>query len=97
MPKCHKIYPNCFWQVPAEWFGLNFTSALLAKVYWNYPTHFFCAGASPIIPHLVFSKKNNIQVKFGSRAMARLYELLCHKLLTNSDPLLEKLFSHLPT
>ena len=33
--ECHKTYPNCFWHVPPEWFGLNFNSALLTKVYWN--------------------------------------------------------------
>ena len=36
MPKCHKTYPNCIWHVPSEWQGLNFDSALLTKVYWNY-------------------------------------------------------------
>ena len=39
MPKCHKIYPNCIWQVPIEWHKLGFYSTLLAKVYWNYATH----------------------------------------------------------
>ena len=29
--------------------------------------------------------------------MASLYELLCHHSLTNNDPLLEELLSHLPT
>ena len=97
MPKCHKIYPNCIWHVPPEWFGLNFNTALLTKVFWNYTTHLFrvcLSSKTPINPNLPFAKKSNLQVKFGSKAMASLYDLFCHHSLTNTDPLLEKLLSH---
>ena len=95
-PKCHKIYPTCIWHVPSEWSGLNFNSALFTKVYWNYATHIVrvcVATPYPINPQLHCSKCN-LQVRFGSRAMSSLYELLCHHSLTNNDPLLEKLVSY---
>ena len=41
--------------------------------------------------------KCNLQVHFGSKGHAGLYELLCHQALTCSDPLLEELLSYLPT
>ena len=84
MPKCHKIYPNCLWQVPREWFGSNFNLVLLNKVYWNYAIHIVRVCVSllcPINRQLHVSKKNIIQVKFGSRYLASLYELLCHHFL----------------
>ena len=79
MPKCHKTYPNCFWHVPPEWYGLNSNSAVLTKIYWDYANHTVrvCASSKiPINPNLAFTKKSNLQVKFGSEAMASLYELL---------------------
>ena len=44
-----------------------------------------------------FTNKSNLQVHFGSKAMASLYDLLCYYSLTCSDPLLEELLSYLPT
>ena len=100
MPKCHKIYPNCIWQVPSEWHGLNFDTALLTKVYWNYATHIVRVCLShkhPINPDLPFTNKSNLQVHFGSKTMASLYDLLCYHSLTHPDPLLEELLAYLPT
>ena len=100
MPKCHKIYPNCIWHVPSEWHGLNFGTALLTKVYWNYATHIVrvCfSSKSPINPNLPFPQKSNLQVHFGSKAMASLYDLLCYHSLTSTDPLLEELLAYLHT
>ena len=100
MLECHKIYRNCIWQVPPEWHGLNFDSALLANLYWNYATHIVrvCVSSkSAINPNLHVYKKNNLQVHFSSKAMARLYELICHHSLKCFDPLLEELFSYLRT
>ena len=100
MPKCHKIYPNCIWHVPSEWHGLNFDSALLTKVYCNYATHInrVCLSHKyPINPALPFTKKNILQVHFGSKAMASLYDLLCYPSLTSTDPLLEEFFADLRT
>ena len=42
-------------------------------------------------------KKCNLQVTFGSKALANLYDLLCYHSLTSTDPLLEELLSYLPT
>ena len=100
MPKCHKIYPNSIWQVPSEWHGLNFDSALLTKVYWNYATHIVRVCIShkhPINPDLPFTKKSNLQVHFGCKAMASLYDLLCYQSVTSTDPLLEEIIAYLPT
>ena len=100
MPKCHKIYPKCICHVPSEWHGSNFDSAVLTKNYWIYATHIFrvCVSSkSPINPKLPLTKKSNLQVKFGSKARASLYDLLCYHSLTSTDPLLEKLLSYLPT
>ena len=100
MPKCHKIYLNCIWHVLSEWHGLNFDSALLTKVYWNYTTHIVRVCRShkyPIHPALPFTKKSNLQVHFGSKVMASLYDLLCYHSLTCTDPLLEELLAYLPT
>ena len=100
MPKYHKIYPNCIWHVPPECYGLNFNSALLTKVYRNYVTHIVRVCVYPkfhINPDLPFTKKSNLQVKFGSKAMASLYDILCYHSLTCSDPLLGELLSYLPT
>ena len=100
MPKCHKIYPNCIWQVPSEWHTLGFYSALLAKVYWNYATHIVRVCVTPIsskTSKLDLTDKSNIQVCFCSKAMAGLYDLLCYHSLTSTDPLLEKLLAYLPT
>ena len=100
MPQCQKIYPNCIWQVSNEWHTLGFYSALLTKVYWNYATHIVRVSSSPISPktsELGLTDKCNLQVHFGSKAMASLYELLCHRSLTHSDSLLNELLSYLPT
>ena len=105
MPKCHEIYPNCIWHVPPERFGWNFNSALLSKVYRNYATHIIRVCVSPLGPinpqlhvsKMLVPKKCNLQVKFGSKAMANLYDLLCYLSLTSTDPLLEELLSYLPT
>ena len=100
MPKCHKIYPNCVWHVSSEWYGLNFATALLTKVYWNYATHIVRVCLShkkPINPALPFTNKSNLQVHFGSKAMASLYDLLCYHSLTCTDPLLDELLGYLPT
>ena len=49
MPKCHKIYPNCIWQVPTELHTLGFYSALLIKsigimlpIMYERALHRFC-------------------------------------------------------
>ena len=100
LPKCHKIYPNCIWHVTPEWHCLNFDSALLTKVYWNYATPIVrvCVSSkSPVNPNLPFTKKSNLQVIFRSGAMARLFERLCHHSLTNNDLLLDELLSCLPS
>ena len=102
MPKCHKIYPNCICicNCNSEWHGLNFDTALLTKVYWNYATHIVrvsVSSKSPINPNLPFTPKSNLQVHSGSKAMASLNDLLCYHSLTSTDPLLEELIAYLPT
>ena len=100
MPKGHKIYPNFIWQVPTEWHTLGFYSALLTKVYWNYANHIVRVCVTPISPKiskLDLTDKSNLQVHFGSKAMASLYDLLCYRSLTSTDPLLKDLLSYLPT
>ena len=100
MPKCHKFYPNCTWQVPSEWHTLGFNSALLTKVYWSYATHIVRLCVTPIGPKtskLDFTDKSNLQVHFGSTAMDSLYDLLRYHSLTSTDPLLEELLFYLPT
>ena len=100
MPKCHKIYPNCIWQLSTEWHTLGFYSALLNKCYWDYATHIVRVCITPISPKtfkLNLTDKCNLQVHFGSKAMASLYDFLCHHSLTCSDSLLDELLSYLPT
>ena len=100
MPKCQKIYPNCIWHVPSEWHGLNFDTALLTKVYWNYATHIVrvcLSHKTPINPDLPFTRKSNLQIHFGSKTMASLYDLLRYHSLTSTEPLLEELIAYLPT
>ena len=55
------------------------------------------SSKSPINPNLHVNKKSNLQNQFGSEAMVRLYELLCHHSLANDDPLLGELLSYLLT
>ena len=98
MPNCHKNYPNCIWQVPPEWFGLNFNSALLSKVYWKYAIYIVRVCVSPlgpISPRWHVSKKCNLLVNFGSKPMASLYDLLCYYSPTSTDPFLGELLSYL--
>ena len=86
--------------MPPEWFGLNFNSALLTKFYWNYATYTVRVCNSPfgpINPQLHISKKFNLQVKFGSKSMNSLCDLLCYLPFTTTDPLLEESLSYLPT
>ena len=100
MPECHKIYPNCIWQVPTEWHTVDFYSALLTKVYWNYATQIVRVCVTPISPKTSkqdLTDKSNLQVHFGSKAMASLYDLLRYHSLTSTDPLLEELLAYLPT
>ena len=100
MAKCHKVYPDCIRQVPTEWHSLRFYPALLTKVYCNYATHFVRVCVTPISPKtskLELTDKSNLQVHFGSKAMASLYDLLCYHSLTSMDPLLEELLAYLPT
>ena len=99
MPKCRKIYPNCSWHVPLEWFGLIFNSALLTKVCWNYATHFVCVCVSRIyaINPQLHCSKCNLLVEFGSKTTPSLYEHLGNYSFTNNDSLLEEMLSYLPT
>ena len=97
---CHKIYPNCIWQVPTEWYTLGIYSALLTKLYWNYATYIVrvCViSISPKTSKLDITDKSNLEVHFGSKAMAILYNLLCYHSLTSTDPLLKELLAYLPT
>ena len=92
--------PNCIWHVPLEWYGLKCNSVLLTKIYWDYVTHIvrFCVSSEfPINPDIPLTKESNLQVKFVSKAMASLHDLLCYSSLTYSDPLLEELHFYLPT
>ena len=78
----------------------GFFSALLTKVSWNYATHIVRVCVTPILPKtskLDHTDKSNLQVHFGSKAMASLYDLLCYHALTSKDPLLEELLAYLPT
>ena len=96
MPKGHKIYPNCIWQVPTEWHTLGFYTALLTKVYWNYATHIVQVCVTPISPKtskLDLTDKSNLQLHFGSKAMASLYDVFCYHSLTSTDQLIEKLLA----
>ena len=52
---------------------------------------------SPQTSKLFFIDKCNLQVHFGSKTMASLYEILCHHSLTTNDPSLEELLCFLPT
>ena len=100
MTKCHKIYANCIWQVRIEWHTLGFYSALLTKVCWNYATHIVRVCLTLIslkTSKLDLSDKSNLQLLFGSKAMASLYDLFCYHSLTSTDPLLEELLFYLPT
>ena len=100
MPKCHKIYPNCIWHVPPEWYALNLNSALLTKIYWYYANQIVrvCVSSkSSIDSHLSFTRKSNFQVKFSSKSMASLSNFLCYHSLTSTDPLLVEKLSYLPT
>ena len=77
------------------WF---FFSVLLTKVY--YATHIVRVCVTPISPKtskLDPTEKSYLQVHFGSKAMASLYDLLCYHSLTSRDPLLEDFLSYLPT
>ena len=99
MPKCHKIYLNCIWQLPSEWYTLGFYSTLLTEVYWNFATHILRVCVTPISPKtskLDLTDKSNLQVHFGSKAMAGLYDFLCYHSLTSTEPLLEELLAYLP-
>ena len=100
MPICKKIYPNCIWIIPPDWHGLNIYSALLTKDYWNYGTDIIrvCVTAistSTLKPDV--NPKSNIQIRFGSKVIGSLNELLCHHSLNSTHLLLDELFSHLPT
>ena len=100
MPKRHKIYPNCISQVSTEWHTLGFYSALLTKVYWIYATHIVRVCVTPISSQTSkwdLNDKCNLQVHFGSKAIASLYNLFCYHSLTSTDALLEELLAHLPT
>ena len=100
MLRCHKIYTKCIWQVPSEWHTLGFYSTLLTKVYWNYATHIVRVCVTPTSPQtskLDLNDKNILQVQFGSKAVASLYDFLCYQSFTSADPLLEDLLAYLPT
>ena len=70
------------------------------QFFWNYATHIVrvCVSSkSPINIDYPFTKKSNLQVHYGSKAMASLYDLLCYHPLTSTDPLLEELLCYFPT
>ena len=95
MPICKKIYPNCIWILPPDWHGLNIYSALLTKDYWNYGTDIIrvCVTAiSTSTRKPDVNPKSNIQIRFGSKVMGSLNELLCHHSLSSTHLLLDELF-----
>ena len=100
MPTFKRIYPNYIWTVSPEWHGLNFYSALLTKVYWNYATDIIRVCVTAISPTTLkpnVKHKSNIQICPGSKAMGSLYELLSRHSLQSPDPKLDELLFNLPT
>ena len=100
MPKCHRIYTNCVWQVSTEWCNLGSYSALLTKVFRNYATLIVRVCVRPISPKtskLDLTDKSKLQFLFGSKAMASLYDHLCYHSLSSTDPLLKEILFYLPT
>ena len=100
MPTRERIYPNYIWTVPPEWHGLNFYSALLTRVSWNYATDIIRVCVTAISPTFLkpnVKHKSIIQVCAGSKAMGSLYELLCHHSLQPPIPILNELLFYLPT
>ena len=92
MPACKRIYRNCIWTVPPEWHGLNFYSALLTKVYWNYATDIIRVCVTAISPTTLkpnVKHKSNIHIRTGSKAMGSHYELVCHHSLQSLDPAID--------
>ena len=95
-----KDLPQLSLILPPEWHGLHIYSALLTKVYWNYATDIVRVCVTAISPTTFkpdANRKSNIQIRFGSKAMGSLYELLCHPSLSSPSPLLDELLSYLPT
>ena len=95
-----KTYLNCIWILPPEWHGLNIYSALLTKVYWSVAIDIVRAcvtATSPTTFKPDVTRKSNIQVRFGSKAMGSFDELSCHHSLSSTDPLLDELICYLPT
>ena len=87
------------WQVSTEWHALGFHSALLTKVNWKYATHIVRVCVTTIAPQtskLDLNDNCKLQVHSGSKAMASVFELLCHPSLTTKDPLLKEMLSYLP-
>ena len=93
MPRYRKIYRKRIWHVLPEWHGLNFDSALLTEIYWNYATHIVrvCVSSiSPINPNLHDNKKSNLQVHLCSKAMASFMNFFATTLLHVLIPCLKK-------
>ena len=100
MPICKRIYPNCIWTILPEWHGLNFSSALLTNLYWNYATDIIRVCITAISPTTLkpnVKHKSIIQIRPGSKAMGSLYELLCDHSLQSPEPMLDELLFYLPT
>ena len=99
MPTCERIYPNCNWTISTEWHGLNLSSALLTKVYWNYATDIirvcFTAISPPTLKPNV-THKSIIPIRPSSKAIGSLFELLCHHSMQPLDPMLDELLFYLP-
>ena len=90
MPKCHKIYPNCIWQVLSEWHTLGFYSALSTKVYWNYATHIVRVCVTPISPQ---TSKLDPNDKSNIKSISALKQWLACTIFFPTIPLLVRTHS----
>ena len=80
------------------YYGFLFSSfnQSLLELYHSYCTSVRYTD-SPKTSKRDLTDKSNLQVHFGSKAMASLHDILCYHSLTSTDPLLEELLSYLPT
>ena len=73
------------------WLEFQFDISHQSLLYLCYHIVRVCVSSKvPFNPNLPVTKKSYLQVKFGSKAMASLYDILCYHFFTSTDPLLEE-------
>ena len=100
MPKCHKIYPNCIWQLSTEWHTWGFTKLFLLESTGILPLLLYECASHRFLhkpPNLILMINATFKFTSAPKRWLVFTIFLGHHSLKTNDSLLKELPSYLLT